>query len=133
MTKIKFYWHLHHDRLVESLTKPIKNRIEYIKKHKPKETIKLRLKLLKPVKGKLPKELIGARKKYDEVWKKYNEAEKKHDEAEKKYNEAEEKYYEAWGKYNEAGKKYKPQILALHKKECPNCPWDEKQQTIFPK
>ena len=105
MTKIKFYWHLHHDRLVESLTKPIKNRIEYIKKYKPKKEIKLRLKLLKPVKGKLPGGFIGARKKYRE----------------------------AWEKYREARKKYKPQTLALHKKECPNCPWDEKQKTIFPK
>ena len=133
MTKIKFYWHLHHDKLVEPLTKPIKNRIQYIKKHKPKETIKLRLKLLKPVRGKLPQELVKVWQKRDEAWKKRDEAEKKYEEARKKFEEAEEKYYEAWEKYNEAEEKYKPQTLALHKKECPNCPWDEKQQTIFPK
>ena len=133
MTKIKFYWHLHHDKLVESLTKPIKNRIQYIKKNKPKKEIKLRLKLLKPVRGKLPQELGKVWQKYDKARRKRDDARKKHDEAEKKYNEAEEKHYEAWEKYNEAEEKYKPQTLALHKKECPNCPWDEKQKTIFPK
>ena len=54
---IIMYWHIHHEMLVENLTEPLKNRIEYIKKEKPKEEIKLRLKLLKKVKcpiNKLP-------------------------------------------------------------------------------
>jgi hypothetical protein len=46
--KRTFYWHVHHDVLVEELTEPIENRIEYIKKHKPKHEIETRLRLLKP-------------------------------------------------------------------------------------
>ena len=133
----KFYWHIHHDTLLEPLTEPLKNRIDYIKENKPKEEIALRLKLLKPVKGKLSKELVEAGKKCDEAGKKYNEARKKYDEAGKKcdeagkkYNEERKKYDEERKKYDEAGKKYEPQLEALHKKECPNCTWDGK--TIFP-
>ena len=50
---LKFYWHIHHEELVENLIEPIKNRIDYIKEYKPKEEITLRLKLLKKVKVKL--------------------------------------------------------------------------------
>jgi len=49
---LKIYWHIHHLILVESLTEPLKNRIEYIKKNKPKEEVKLRLKLIKKIKCK---------------------------------------------------------------------------------
>ena len=124
MNKPKFYWHIHHDTLVETLTEPIENRIKYIKENKPKSEIALRLKLLRPVKGKLPKEFIEAR----------NE----HDEANKRYHEALEKYIEAWNKRDKACKKYikemkkyRPLILALHEKECSNCTWNEERQNIF--
>ena len=52
---LKWYWHIHHETLVENLTEPLQNRIDCIKSSKPKDEIKLRLKLLKPVKGILPK------------------------------------------------------------------------------
>ena len=100
--KLKWYFHIHHDILVEPLTEPIKNRIKFIKENKPKDEIKLRLKLMKPVKGKLPKKFIEARQKYDEERQ----------------------------KLNEVCQKYNLQALALHKKECHNCPW--KNGSIFP-
>ena len=34
--------------------------------------------------------------------------------------------------YNKAIEEHREEILALHAKECPDCPWDEEQQTIFP-
>jgi len=49
--KVEYYWHIHHDKLVETLTEPIENRINYIKSDKPKHEIKTRLRLLKPVKN----------------------------------------------------------------------------------
>ena len=61
--KVKWYWHIHHEKLLEPLTEPLKNRIKYIKEEKAKdetpEQIKLRLKLMKRVKGKLPKKWAG--------------------------------------------------------------------------
>jgi len=155
----QFYWHIHHDILLEPLTEPIENRIKFIKENKPKDEIKLRLKLLKPVKGKLPLERDEVRQKYDEArqkcdevrqkydevrqkydearqkcdeaWQKCDEAWQKYDEARQKYNEARQKCNEAWQKYDEVRQKYKSQIEVLHKKECPNCPWTG--SSIFPK
>ena len=47
----KMYWHIHHEVLMEYLTEPLKNRIEYIKTNKPEHERDIRLKLLKAVKG----------------------------------------------------------------------------------
>ena len=123
-----FFWHVHHNELVE-WSDNIQERIDYINKDKPKQEIALRLKLLQPVNGKLPDEYVKAdearvkayeaRDKADEAW----EARVKADEA----YEARDKAYEAW----EAREKYKSQIEELHNKECPNCPWNG--TTIFVK
>ena len=145
MNKVIFAWHVHHNVLIELLTEPIENRIKYIKKFKPKNEIELRLKLLKVVRGKLPKEFDEAwqkdveiwkeydeaRQKYDEAWQKYDSAGQEYDEARQKCDEAWQKYYKAWQEYLEVYKKYESQILALHEKECPNCSWNGK--TIFSK
>ena len=47
----KMYWHIHHEVLMEYLTEPLKNRIEYIKTNKPEHERDIRLKLLKAVKA----------------------------------------------------------------------------------
>ena len=49
---LELYWHVHHEILFENLIEPLQNRIDYIKKEKPEDEIKLRLKLLRPVKAK---------------------------------------------------------------------------------
>ena len=138
MNKVIFAWHVHHNVLIEPLTEPIENRIKYIKKFKPKNEIELRLKLLKVVKGELPKEFVEAWQKYYEtwqkyveVWQKYDKAKQKYDEIWQEYDEARQKHNEAWHEYIKVCKKYESQILALHEKECPNCPWNGK--TIFSK
>src|SRR3990167_1775890 len=72
MTDLKYYWHLHHDILLESLTEPLKNRINFIKKEKPKNEIKLRLKLFRPFKGKLPVKTAKAGEAYDKALEAYD-------------------------------------------------------------
>ena len=57
-----FWWHIHHEQLYEYLTEPIRARINYIKENKPKDEIELRLKLLKPVLGKIPTTEAGWKK-----------------------------------------------------------------------
>ena len=57
-----YWWHIHHQELVEYLTEPIRARINYIKQNKPKNEIELRLKLLKPVLGKIPTTQAGWKK-----------------------------------------------------------------------
>ena len=89
------YWHCHHDKLCEWVY-DYQERVDYIKAEKPKNEIKTRLRLFKKIKGKLPKEL-------NEAWKKWSEA---------------------WDKWNEAGKKCEPQLIELHKKECGCKEWN---------
>ena len=54
-----FWWHVHHEKLVEHLTEPVRARINYIKENKPEKEIETRLKLLKPVLGKIPNDEKG--------------------------------------------------------------------------
>ena len=133
--KTKFYWHIHHGILLEPLTEPIGNRIKFIKENKSKSEIPLRLRLLKPIEGNLPTEVIKALEAYNKALEVYNKA--------FEYNKAKEAFYEAleacsktkeaFNKTLEACskilRKYKKEIEVLHKKECPGCPWNG--ETIF--
>jgi len=123
MKKLKWYFHVHHDILLEPLIRPLKDRIDYIKEYKPKNEIKLRLKLLKPVKGKLPNEVVKTGETYIEAAKVYVQADKFCD-------KAWEDCDKTWKVYKKTLKKYSKEINKLHKQECPNCPWNGK--TIFP-
>lgn len=116
------FWHVHHNKLCEWCYNE-QERIDYIKKEKPKEEVESRLKLLKKLKGKLPEEFIEAWKKSNEAWKKYKEAREKAIEAREKANEA-------WEKFDEAWEKYKPKIESLHKKEC-GCKYWNGKKLIF--
>ena len=88
-----------------------------------------------------------ARKAYDKAAKAYDKAmslttlfkvwkKKAHDEAKKVYHEAQRAYFEAWDANDKAGMAYsevlsnhKDEVEALHKQECPDCPWNGR--TIF--
>ena len=133
----KAYWHIHHGCLVEFATEPIENRIEYIREDKPKSEIALRLKLLKPVQGKLPDDVDKAWVAYDKARADVNKATADVgkawtvlDKARAAYNKAREAYNKAEAAYDKAIADNLPAIMALHDKECPNCPWDG--ETIFP-
>ena len=129
-----FFWHVHHNTLME-WSDDINERIKFIRTKKPKEEIKTRLKLLKPVKGKIPMILINAKRAYykaeNAYFKRYmavdgaktNSLRK----ARKAYDKAEDSYVKAL-----RCKSVNSRIKALHKKECPDCPWNGKTRTIFP-
>ena len=121
-----FYWHCHHDLLLEYVY-DYQERVDYIKKEKPVNERKTRLKLFKKVKSKLPKDIVEAGKKYDEAWKKYDEALKKYNEAWEKYYEVSKKYYEVREKCDELIKKHKDFLEKLHKKECGCKEWNGKE------
>ena len=100
----KWCWHVHHDILVEKLNEPLESRIEYIKTHKPKNEVKIRLKAIQIVKNQ--KYLDGAWKMCDEIedltWIEYVKV-----------------VDSVWEKYHK-------KIEQLHKKEHPNCTWNGK-------
>ncbi len=134
----QFYWHVHHDILLEPLTDSVENRIAYILASKPVKEHKVRLRLLKPVVGPLPVlfvkagvKFVTARDKYDAAGVKYVTAPSaKCVTARDKYDAAWVEYVKAKVKFVTARDKYEPELLALHAIECPSCPWDG--QTIFP-
>ena len=119
-----FAWHVHHDVLMEALTEPIENRIDYIKSYKPEHEKEVRLRLLRPVVGRLPEVLIQALRTCDEALRTYDEALRTYEEAWRAYEEAGRTYEEAGRTYEEALKAHKHEIEALHALECPDCPWD---------
>ena len=125
-----FYWHIHHTFLVEPLTEPIKNRIGFIKENKAKKEIATRLRLMKPVKGKLPAKFVKAGAAYNKAGATYDKAGAAYDKAWATYVKAWAAHVKAWAAYNKVWAACKPQIEKLHAKECPDCPWDGK--TIFP-
>lgn len=106
----KFYWHIHHNILLEPAIIAMSKRRQYIKTYKPKHERTRRLKLLKAVKGILPKELM----KIGEVYSR--------------------KDWTGQDEYNSKLKRFSisiaTRIYKLHQKECPRCPWDG--NTIFP-
>ena len=148
----QFYWHIHHDILCEPLTEPIENRIDYIKTQKSEAERELRLRLLKPVKGKLPVKFVKAWEAWVKAWEAWVKAREAYDKAGEAYDKAGEAYVKAreayfkageardkaweardkaweaydkaWEAYVKAGEACKKDIKKLHKKECPNCPWD---------
>ena len=130
--KLKWYWHIHHDILLEALTGPLKNRIKYIKNIKPKDEIELRLKLIKPVKGKIPSEVVKACDKYDEARDRYNKTRDGYDKTQDGYYEAQDRYNKALEKRSKTLEKHQPYLKKLHKKEC-GCGYGWTKKTIFTK
>ena len=134
---VEWYWHIHHSSLFGILQRPIEERIAYIKAHKSKRQQKVRLSLIKPVKGKLPTMLVKAGETYlksaeaDRIaWQNYlnTHASKKVRDI---HDKAQQKLRDDWTAYQEARKSCNDEVEALHRKECPDCPWDGK--TIFPR
>ncbi len=132
-----FYWHIHHEVVVEPLTEPVENRITFIHENKPKEEVETRVRLMKRVQGKLPPEVIEAWQAYDKAGRAYDkagracvEAWQAYDETRRACAEARQACVEAWQAYDEALATHRAEIEALHKQECPDCPWDG--HTIFP-
>jgi hypothetical protein len=143
---VLFAWHVHHRTLVEPLTEPIEKRVAYIRATKPQTEIETRLRLLKPVKGSLPAELIEAWKEFWTVNQYVQQIERQlhnspfrppnvSDPISGNWNvdpykvrlEQESAYREK--RYFDALRMHAPEIEALHKVECPDCPWDGR--TIF--
>ena len=131
-----FFWHVHHRVLLEWCYS-YNERASYISEQKREDQKETRLRLFKPVKGKLPQEVVEAWQAYikawqaiDKAWQALNKARQAYYEAQQAYYEASQAYYEARQALDEALHKNMPAIEALHKEECHDCPWNGK--TIFP-
>jgi len=112
-------WHCHHDRLIEVLSEPAENRIEYILTYKPEDERALRLRLFRPVRHKF------------RSWVKIHAAWLK---AHAKLRRADAALWEEYAEWEKAVAEWeeadREEIAIAHAEECPDCPWDGK--TIFP-
>ncbi len=127
------FWHVHHGKLLEWCYS-YNERAEFIRTEKHKDEQETRLRLFQPVRGDLPQEvvkaectLIEAERAYSEARRVYNRA---YDKAGRALDKAGRALSEARFAYDKALKRNMPAIEALHKIECPDCPWDG--YTIFP-
>src|SRR5258708_36054246 len=92
----KMYWHIHHEILCESLTKPIENRIAFINNNKCENEIPIRLKWMTPVLGNLPKSILKAeadwQKPYADWQKAYADRQKAEADRHKAYADRQKDY-----------------------------------------
>ena len=118
-------WHIHHTQLLELSTEPLKKRAKYILEEKPEDERKLRLQLMRPVlhPEKFPKQLIKASAELGKARAKADKARAKADKAYAELGKARAEVGKAYAEWNK-------EIEALHREECPNCPWYG--GTIFP-
>ena len=131
-----FFWHVHHRVLLEWCY-DYDGRASFISEQKREDQKETRLRLFKPVKGKLPQEVVEAWQAIDKAWQAIDKARQALNKARQAYYEASQAYYEASQALDEARQaldealhKNMPAIEALHKEECHDCPWNGK--TIFP-
>ena len=140
----QMFWHIHHDILAEFAVEPIEGRIAFIKAEKPEAEIETRLRLMRPIQHKLSspdfKEISEAARAYRDAGAAAKEARQKRHTIQGGFN----LYRETYELAVLAGSHYQgyknalrhpeyplcKELEALHKLECPNCPWDG--HTIFP-
>jgi hypothetical protein len=154
-----YFWHIHHDQLVEQADEPITQRREYILRHKPLAEQDTRLRLLRRVRDQvLVTRLVEA---YDDARATASRAlddatataSKAYDDAtataRKAYDDATVPFFKAYvdamapvrkayddataparKAYDDARAPALKALEALHATECPDCPWNG--ETIFP-
>ena len=98
-----FFWHVHHRVLLEWCYS-YNERASYISEQKREDQKETRLRLFKPVKGKLPQEVVEAGRVLDKAWHAYDEAGRASDKAWHAYNRAGRASDKAWHAYNRAGR-----------------------------
>ncbi len=132
-----FFWHVHHEVLLEWCYS-YNERAHYIMTSKPKRERELRIRLFKSVRGALPDALLLAGEALDTAREAHDEASRSLEKARDAFERASEAFIEAWRVLGKAGDVLenaqavyvgelcvcRTEIEALHKLECPDCPWD---------
>lgn len=135
MSRIKneWYWLIHHEVLLEALSEPIENRRDFVRRFKEKHEVPTRLKWMVPVKGKIPKKLDDAVRAARIATRKWEAAKKKFG-FEAAFIEHRDTLNAATQLVESTYREYMPEIIAMHKAECPGCPFDYENNTLrFPK
>ncbi len=120
-TKEGFYWHVHHDFLVEWCYN-YDERVEFISTFKRRSERATRLRLMQPVKGEVPEEVIKVAPVYAKAYEAYADAEEPM---------ACRQAWHIWDKlgrvYDEALAAHAVVLEALHTQECGCSEWNGKR------
>jgi tetratricopeptide (TPR) repeat protein len=153
-----FFWHVHHSELLLEWSDDIGERIAYVKREKPADEVETRLRLMKPVRGPLPGKITEAQDALNKAqeakckaqdaygkaqggylkdWEDrhkaqdaFNKAQEACDKARRAWDRAWKARNKAWDARDKAIEDNSHAIEALHRRECPRCPWNGR--TIFP-
>ena len=131
MVKYNWYWHVHHDKLIEK-SGNINDRLKYILGNKPEDEIPLRLRLLRKVKDQDEVERIMAERKInqDNYLRKMESIQNEYDTKTESIQDGYVRKMEPiWNEFNVKKKSLDEDMETLHHAECPNCPWNG--MTIF--
>jgi hypothetical protein len=109
-----FVWLCHHGQLLEWLTEPMSARVGYIREHKPPHEVATRLEWFRVVlhPERLPievRETYAALRTASAAW-----------------QTADAALRTAYADWQKAMIAHRAEIEALHREECPGCPWDGK-------
>lgn len=120
-------WHLHHEKLFETLTEPAANRIDYVLRNKPSDEIETRLRLFRPVRMPVAKPVATMTELKDiKTLRAYANNLKG-----SKLSRVSDLLAIIASLEKEAQTSVSPNMTQLHKEQCdPRCPWDG--NTIFP-
>src|SRR3989344_5553044 len=99
------FWHVHHEKLLEWCHN-YDERVAYIQNKKPEEEQETRLRLFKPVKGKLPQEVVKASQEYNKARQENNKAAREDDKAWQEYDKARQEYSKAARENDKAWQEY---------------------------
>ncbi len=130
MSMSKFYWHIHPNVLIWLLPYSAESVKAGIRNHEPEPEARLWIGLIKPVRGPLPPEVLEAARIVDETREALLKAMGPNNVAARAEPELRASV-KAWNAHMRSLAHHEAEIEALHKVECPNCPWDGK--TIFSK
>jgi hypothetical protein len=116
------YWHVHHLKLWEYCY-DVAERRAYIRSDKPIDERPIRLRLMKPITH------VGLTKTQWEMVKELKAMERKFRQL-RKHDWTGVGMHLVRARINRLAKKLNPILNRVHKKQCPNCPWNGR--TIFP-
>ena len=116
MKQLGFFWHVHHEILLEWCY-DYDERVRHIRTQKLPGEQDLRLRLFQPVEGRLPQELVEAWNAHDEAWKASEEAWNACRETDNAYYVARNAYYVARSASNKAWWKVFSKVWWQHRSE----------------
>lgn len=153
-------WHMDCDVLLWVVIRPIEGLVKYIRNEHPDHEIETRLRLLRPVKGELPSEVVAALKAHSAALEVFGAAREAYDDALRPNLAAQvardhakttdtawkvctssgvlhasrESCFATYEALAAATSRHAPEINVLHELECGRlgCPWTPEKPTIFP-